>query len=443
MKIYLENSLSKVEGTDSELNALEREYTIFRKNDFFKKRMNPFARVEPVRLFSRLGAELPTGLLPRIFKEFPGVEVYDKRQKPVGTPLSGEVPVTFKRFQHAAVDFLLHHGRAIVWCPTGTGKTFITGEAIRRLGLRTLYIVNTKSALNQIREKLSWIKTDIGICGDSKLEEGFITVATVQSVHKLPLHVFNVVVVSECHHTPAETYNHLLQGAHNAYYRFGETGSLTGRSDGLELLTEAALGSDIYQVPFFDLEVQELIPKVSVMLMTVPASSVGYSFMDDYVHQIVENRQRNAVIADVSKYFTGKTQLIYVDRLAHGHHLQEAIPGSIFVHGKTPTEERHALLEDMKGKVIITTDVFTESLDMPELDVIVNAAAMKSEINVLQLVGRGLRGGPDKTVYVIDFMDRDQGGVFERHSKTRKKAYKKISLHILESTVPVTGGGTS
>jgi superfamily II DNA or RNA helicase len=62
-----------------------------------------------------------------------------------------------------------------------------------------------------------------------------------------------------------------------------------------------------------------------------------------------------------------------------------------FIQGSTDGEVREKARKAMikgKLKVIISTAVFREGIDIPNLDVVINACGHKSEIMTLQGVGR-------------------------------------------------------
>jgi superfamily II DNA or RNA helicase len=55
---------------------------------------------------------------------------------------------------------------------------------------------------------------------------------------------------------------------------------------------------------------------------------------------------------------------------------------------------------------VIATAVWKEGINIPSLDVVINAAGGKSEIQTLQSIGRGLRRTEEKLqVIVVDFFD--------------------------------------
>jgi superfamily II DNA or RNA helicase len=99
-----------------------------------------------------------------------------------------------------------------------------------------------------------------------------------------------------------------------------------------------------------------------------------------------------------------------------------------FIHGDTPIEERTDAIQDFKNgvfKVLITSSILDQGVDIPNIDVLVFAAAGKSYIRAIQRVGRGLRinEGKDKLT-VIDFCDKTHR-YLAKHSIERISAYNK------------------
>jgi superfamily II DNA or RNA helicase len=80
-----------------------------------------------------------------------------------------------------------------------------------------------------------------------------------------------------------------------------------------------------------------------------------------------------------------------------------------FVHGTTEGKTRQQVKEALikkKTKVVISTAVWREGIDIPSLDCVVNACGGKSEIMTIQAIGRGLRKTDEKgEVEIIDFLD--------------------------------------
>jgi hypothetical protein len=93
-------------------------------------------------------------------------------------------------------------------------------------------------------------------------------------------------------------------------------------------------------------------------------------------------------------------------------------------------EEREEIKKkfiDKKIKCVVATVVWQEGLNIPSLDVCVLAGSGKSDIKVVQGIGRGLRKTKDKDkVIIIDFDDSDVSKYLKNHFNKRMKTYKAM-----------------
>ena len=139
------------------------------------------------------------------------------------------------------------------------------------------------------------------------------------------------------------------------------------------------------------------------------------SYRQVYEEGIVQNESRNQQIVDVALKHKeqGEISLIFVNEIEHGENLIKLFNGSEtnvpFVQGVMPPLERTNIKKSMiKGrrKIVIATTAWKEGINIPSLNVVINAGGGKSEISVLQSIGRGLRRTDDKEeVIIYDFFD--------------------------------------
>jgi superfamily II DNA or RNA helicase len=131
-------------------------------------------------------------------------------------------------------------------------------------------------------------------------------------------------------------------------------------------------------------------------------------YHDVYNQAIVNNVVRNQLIVSTAKKHIDKNEsvLIIVNLIEHGENIlsilkEQKIP-SAFVQGGTEGNTRLQLKESLnkKEKCIVTT-VWKEGVNVPELNVIINGAGGKSEIQTLQVIGRGLRMTPTKKEIIL------------------------------------------
>ena len=123
-------------------------------------------------------------------------------------------------------------------------------------------------------------------------------------------------------------------------------------------------------------------------------------YQDVYEYGVVKNVAQHKLIAQtVLKHVEqGDSVLVIVNRIEHGELLREAVSkmGVLchFAQGATDSEIRLELKEALNNKdihCVIATTIWKEGVNLPELNVIINAAGGKSEIATLQAIGRGLR----------------------------------------------------
>ncbi|KMZ11294.1 putative helicase [Candidatus Burkholderia humilis] len=145
-----------------------------------------------------------------------------------GEPVAVSFAGTLRDDQQAAVTDLLRHDTGILHAPTAFGKTVTAAAMIARRSVNTLVLVHRRELLDQWRERLqSFLALDaraIGTIGGGKSKAtGRIDVAMLQSVApdgacgKL-LRRYGHVIVDECHHVSADSFEAVLKGVNARYH---------------------------------------------------------------------------------------------------------------------------------------------------------------------------------------------------------------------------------
>ena len=174
--------------------------------------------------------------------------------------------LALRPYQLEALDAIAEHfdrgiRRQLVVLPTGSGKTIIFAELIRRRGGRALVLVHRDELARQAEAKIRLVTADapIGIVKASRNECLFpITIASVQTVCRparlAQLGAYDLVIVDEAHHAVADSYRTIL-GALGA---FADDGPLVlgvtataDRGDGLGLAD--TFDEIVYEVPLLDM----------------------------------------------------------------------------------------------------------------------------------------------------------------------------------------------
>jgi len=146
-------------------------------------------------------------------------------------------------------------------------------------------------------------------------------------------------------------------------------------------------------------------------------------YADVYNAGVTHNLALNLMIAQIAKAHAEKneTVLIIVDKIDHGHNIVEQLDAlnveCKYVWGATKSQERVDVKEALNSgelKVVVASIVWVEGVDIPNLNAVINAAGGKSEKNLLQKVGRGLRKTSEKDeVYIHDFFNNSHRFLIE------------------------------
>jgi len=264
-------------------------------------------------------------------------------------------------------------------------------------------------------------------------------------------YIANKILVSNCHNSSCTTYEEVFKALSNTKYRLGTTatafredkqerrmyaltGSIVCKIDSEELIKKGFLMKPI--IKFFKVK-ESNVTKINYALLSTEErhSAKDSEYAREYEEGIVYNPERNEFIKEfVGKEVNSKI-LIIVKSIEHGELLNMNIEDSLFIHGSLNKKVRKEYFDILKSPkpcvVIATIKIASEGLDVPDLNILINAAANKSDNRTVQALGRILRKHESKTqATYIDFIDKSNHGA--QHSWQRVKAFKaqghKVSI---------------
>ena len=127
---------------------------------------------------------------------------------------------------------------------------------------------------------------------------------------------------------------------------------------------------------------------------------------------------------------SGGNTLVLIDRIKSGEMLQELIPGSVFIQGKTKNEDReeeYGEIATEQHKVLVATyGIAAVGINIPRIFNLVLVEPGKSFVRVIQSIGRGIRKAQDKDhVQIWDITSACKFS--KRHLTARKKFYKEAN----------------
>jgi len=366
-----------------------------------------------------------TGHIPKVveYLQGKGIQPAISQQNWPYVARSPKIPLQLRPEQEKLVLNAVAAKRGILKAPTGFGKTFLAGAIISSVkDIKALFLCHTITLVHQTIKEFEKLGLHVGfLTGTDKNLTGDVLVSTVQSFCRQEQNLFDsfdMVIVDETHHLAKigglyfRTLTRLI-----APYRYGLTATLpTGEET--KLLVEGLIGPLIDEFSLKEGTDRGILAVPKIKIIKIP---VDYKvkelrkYQDVYDQGIVNNRSRNRMIIKTAKDMAteGKTTLILITKIEHGMVLSEVAEmlghKVCFIQGRDDGEMREMVrgsLNDKEIKTVIATQIWKEGVDVPSLDCIINAAGGKSEIAVLQGIGRGLRATKDKdSVLIVDFLD--------------------------------------
>jgi len=337
----------------------------------------------------------------------------------------------------------LEEKQGVIISPTGSGKTIITMGVISAMKYYNILLLAhtidiVKQTSKKIVKEIPFFKDKIQVLGggDSAFSKDYrLTVSTIQTFEKQNLKEledwFDVIIIDEAHHVNSvnSEYGKLLLQL-DAPMKIGFTATKPSERE-KELSCEGLLGPILGELTNKEAIEKGIIAKPYIKLYKVPydhkiSASFG-KYAEIYNSGIVNNEIRNNLIVSVTKEFMAKKEsvLILVTRVEHGEILSRMI-GCPFVWGSSTEKVRDEIKDSLQNKdnlCVVSSVIWKEGVDMPSLDVVINAAGGKSEIQTIQFIGRGFRVTETKKSFtVVDFFDNSHR-FFVEHFGNRLTTY--------------------
>lgn len=430
-----------------------------------------------IKLFNRMSGELSAGLYVYLIKfcSERGYEI-DTEETDYGLPIPSKkidtiefnnflekigLPFMPREYQYDAVLTAIQRSNAILLSPTGSGKSFIMYLLMQyyRAFLnvdkkKVLIIVPTTSLVEQLTSDFEEYGMDVErdihkiYSGKDKITKKNIIISTWQSIYKNPkpwFQQFGMVLGDECHGFKSKSLSSIMNKATQAKYRYGLTGTLDGTQTH-KLVLEGLFGP-VYQVTATkDLQDDGTLAPldIKVLLMDYPdevQQDFGKKTYQEEIDFIVKHEGRNKFIRNLALDMKGNTLVLFHRVDAHGKPLFDLISNSakeqrkvFFVSGEVATSDREAIrkiVEKQTDSIIVASlGTFSTGINIRNLHNIIFASPSKSQIKVLQSIGRGLRQSDDgrvTTLYDItdDLHWKNRKNYTLLHGAARVKIYEK------------------
>jgi len=385
---------------------------------------------------------------------------------------------TLRPYQETAVDFLMHHDddddnddnddevdsahhphRSLVVMPTGSGKTVVFVSLLERFlkpGGRALIIAHRDELIDQAIDKLRDIVPSFFIEKEKAAERAShvitdknvncsVVVASVQSLtgkrlKAWPNDAFDIIIVDEAHHAPADSYYAILK--HFGCMDVKRKTRLVGftatpyRSDNKLLVGSGGRDMDIFldksglKMPIFHEEAFELKLKDAIAMgylapihSQVVKSQVSLDeikthkgdFVLEKLQKVVNVVTRNELIVSAyEKYALGEQTIVFAAGVQHAKEIADLFvakghPAMAITGDNMDVEERKRVLAKFASgelRILTNFNLLVEGFDSPSTSCIILARPTQSSLVVTQCIGRGTRicAGKDRCL-VLDVVD--------------------------------------
>lgn len=371
-------------------------------------------------------------------------------------------------FQQNVIPVANSNDRGIIVSPTGTGKTVIIALVIDNVKLKTIVLVNDIVLLDQMALSLSrYFDQPIGMIGDGEFQLENITVSTIQSLlsigksksannaHKKKalgkyVEEIGLIITDEAHLNDIDSVAEIMPMFPNVSKVFGFSATPYGwlekteKKENLEL--EQHLGIVVSDSRKIDFEALGL--KVPLIIESVGRQPINYEYKRHFKKQygrtipdapknykdcvdteILQNTDYHKLIANKAWDLASSGQSVFIHtihNLKFGEDIQNLVPGSVLVNGKTPRLERREIYEALRNKdiLVLVSDIGGYGLDIPSLNAMMLASDAK---DVRQLIGRVSRSHPNKQYGLIVDMNTDCM-FLKKHYDIRKSQYKGYKI---------------
>lgn len=345
------------------------------------------------------------------------------------------VPETFPNFKATLREsqqdiYNSLEDNAVINAPPSWGKTFTASAIAGKLGQRTLIVTHTVALRRQWENEIKAVyDKSSGIIGSGKFNpDCFMVVGNIQTLvkHKTALcKSFGTLIVDECHHIPATTFNQLVDSSY-ARYKIGLSGTVE-RKDGRHVLLPDYFGFKRFTPP----RENYMKPRVDIIKSNIRFMDGSNTPWALRVNDLVSQNEYGELIALLAAAYRkqGHKVLLLSDRLVFlnrlyktlGEDVAELITGEI-----TSLDERERraqnILDGKKQILLGTQSIFSEGISINNLSCLILATPVSNSPLLTQLIGRVSREYPGKLTPVIVDINL-KGKTAERQARTRYGHY--------------------
>lgn len=297
--------------------------------------------------------------------------------------------------------------RIIVQQPPRTGKTVIMAEIARKTtdkGNRVMFIIHRKEVLAQAKATFEQQNVNMGLA-----TMGMVQTLT-RRVNKLTEP--QLILIDEAHHALSQSYRRIIDAFPNAYILyFTATPIRTGHNQLDQIADDIIVGKSIkwltqhhFLAPFHYYGLGD-IDRSKLRKQNGDYSSQS---MDEAIsHQIYGH-----IVQQYQRIANGKQAVVYCHSIESAKKVTEQFTQAGIttaeIDGDTDAKVRDQLVQkfrDQRLTILANVNLFTEGVDLPNVDCVIMARPTSSLALYLQFSMRCLNPRKGKTAVIIDHVD--------------------------------------
>ena len=287
-----------------------------------------------------------------------------------------------------------------------TGKTVVMAEIARRTtknNNRVMFLIHRREVLDQA------VKT----FKEQGVKMNLTTMGMVQTltrrVGKLPMP--DVILVDEAHHALAKSYQRILKQFPKAIVLlFTATPHRTGRMQLDQIADDIIIGQSIHDLTDkgFLAPFRYFQPPNDFDSKLLKRGSTG-DFTNESMSQAMSTKIFGHIVKQYKRIANGMQAVVYTYSIDSAIKIaaefnSEGI-SAVEVDGTTSKEKRDLAVRkfrDQEIKILVNVNLFTEGVDLPNVDCVIMARPTASLALYLQFSMRCLNPRPGKTAIIID-----------------------------------------
>ena len=365
--------------------------------------------------------------------------------------------------------------RALLISATGTGKTYASAFAMRELGFqRVLFLVHrnqiAKQAMKSYRKVFGGQVVMGLVTGKHQKYDADFVFATIQTLSKDEIlekygkTAFDAIVIDEAHHSAANSYKKVMDYFQPKLW-LGMTATPDKRDDNLD-------GRNIYEIfnhqIAYEIRLQDAMEEdllcpfhyfgITDLEVIADAGKSKQDKIENFQYLTSDERALNVMKQAEFFGYSGERVkgLIFCSRIDEARILSEKFNSkgwrTLVLSGNDSEETRVEAIERLAGDeredaldYIISVDIFSEGVDVPEINQVIMLRPTESPIVFIQQLGRGLRKAEEKEyVVVLDFIGNYRNNFMIPIALSGDLSYNKdnIRRYVTEGGRVIPGAST-